>query len=177
MKRKILGIFILALLVFMTPSVFAKNKKEASKKIEELNLKIKSFSDAGDLQKAIEAAEEAVAFSVKEFGPESLETGHAINNTANLYLFSGNPVNAERLYKEAILILVNKKEKDGLEAADYYYNLGMAYAMQSKYDEASKMLNECLQIRVKKLGNKNPETQKVQKTLGEIWEQQKQLPI
>ena len=175
MKVKSLGIYLLVCLIGLPGISFAKASKEAVKKTEEFNKKIKSLADAGDLQKSIETAEEALAFSVKEFGDKSLETAHALNNVANLYMFSGNPANAERLYKESILILTNKKDKEGLEAADYYYNLGMAYAMQKKYDEASKILNQCLQIRAKELGNKNAETQKVQKVLADVWEEQKKL--
>lgn len=177
MKRRGLTAIFLVCAVLSTAALWPKKGGGNSDEIEALSQKVKTLSEAGDLQRAITASEDMLALTLKEYGEKDLRTAEAMNNTANLYLFSGNAENAERLYKDAILVLVNKKPKDSIEAADYYYNLGMAYAMQKKYDEASKILNQCLQIRVKELGNKNPETRKTQDALGEVWEQQKQLDI
>lgn len=173
-------LFFTVFLIALAPTLFAwggKKNKETLAELEALKKKVELSSQAGDLQAAIEAAEDVLALTAREFGAQSIEAGEAMNNTASLYLLSGGALNAERLYKEAILILAAKKDKYSLEMADYYYNLGMAYAMQEKYDQASSILNQCLQIRAKELGQKHPETQKVQNSLADVWEQQKKLPV
>ena len=167
--------WILMLTVFFIFSGFGfgGEKKEAAKKIETLNRTINEAASKGDLQKAIMAAEDALAIATKSFGENSFETAKAMNNVANLYMYAGHPGEAERLYKNSILIEVEEKGGDSLEAADSYYNLAMAYAMQKKYDPAGKMLNQALKIRTKELGASHPETLKVQKMLDEVWSQQK----
>ena len=166
---KLTAVFILVV-IFSVPNAFAFGKGEAKKKIDALNKQVSEAANKGDLQAAITAAEEVFDVSVKTFGEKSLETSRAMNNMANLYMYAGNAADAERMYKNAILIEVTEKGKDSTEVSDSYYNLGMAYAMQEKFDEARQVMNLSLLIRQGKLGASHPDTVKAQKMLDELWQ-------
>ena len=168
--------FKMAAAVFLTGSVlvsspaFASKKSDAKKEIENLNQKIKESGDKGDLQTAITAAEDALDAATKGFGENSLEAAKATMNVANLYMYADHAADAERLYKNAILIQMNKKvDPNGPEMADSYYNLAMAYAVQKKYDEGRDLLNKCYKIRAQRLGENHPDTQKARKALDDVW--------
>ena len=93
-----------------------------------------------------------------------------MNNLANLYLYLKRAAEAERIYKEAILIDIEKLDKDGAEMAAIYFNLGVAYAMQKKYNAAINILNRALTIRLIKLGPDAPATKNVQQMIAELTE-------
>ena len=165
------SVLFLSVLFLAYPQAVFAGKKEANQKIEALNHQIKAAGEKGDLQAAIEAAEQVYDISKKEFGEQSLEYSKAMNNMANLYMYANHAEDAERFYKQAIVIEADKKGSDSLDLAGSYYNLAMAYAMQKKYDEARKMLTKCHAIRAKNLGAENPETKKAQEALDQIWNQ------
>lgn len=154
-------------------SLYAGNKKDAQKKIDALNQEVQKAADGHDLQKAITSAEDALDIASKEFGESSIEAAKAMNNVANLYLFSDHPQEAERLYKQSILIESYEKGKDSLEVADSYYNLAMAYAMQKKFDEARKMMDLTFKVRKEKLGASHPDTLKAQEMGNTLWNESK----
>lgn len=161
-------IYLLTFLFLFSESALA-SKKEALKQIETLNHQIQQAGEKGDLQAAITAAEEVLAISQKTFGEQAPEAAKALNNVANLYLYSDNALQAERLYKEAILIEADKYGKDSKELADSYYNLAMAYAVQKKYEEGRQMLTKSHQIRLKNFGEDHPDTKKAREALDQIW--------
>lgn len=170
MKQTNVWILIfLAGCVMMPPFAFAGKKEDAKKIIDALNQKVKAAGEKGDLQGAIDAAEEVLEVTTKAYGEKSLESARAMNNVANLYLYADHADNAERLYKNMILILIKRLNHKDLEIADAYYNLAMAYAVQKKFDPARKMLNDCYKIRAEKLGENHADTQKARKALDDIW--------
>ncbi len=137
-----------ALLISFTASpAFAESKKEAKKKIETLNADIKKAADTGDLQKGIDAAEEAFEISARVFGEDSME--------------------AANLLKKAILNM-SQTDMKSTDVADAYFNLAMSYAMQTKYDEARKSMNLALQIRTEKLGEEHEQTQKARRMFEQL---------
>lgn len=151
-------------------------QEDAAKQIDVLNQKIKEAGEKGDLQAAITAAEEALDKSAALYGEKSGEKAKALNNVANLYMYAEHAVDAERLYKEAILIEVDKFGTDSLEIGDSYFNLAMAYATQKKYDEAREMLKKTLSIRTEKLGAEHADTKKVHEVIKEIWNETPSAP-
>ncbi len=162
------------LAVFLLHSGFgreATKKKEVQKQIDALNHTVQEAANKGELQKAITAAEDVLDLAKKEFGDSSIEAAKAMNNVANLYLFIGHPTDAERLYKDSIILEVTKYGNDNVEIADSLYNLGMAYAMQKKYGEALKMVDRVLKIRKEKLGANHPETLKAQEMATTLWKE------
>ncbi len=168
-KFKALMLFIFVSFLCFPLTSYAGKKEEAQKKIEVLNGKVKAAGEKGDLQEAITSAEEALQVANKEIGEKSIEAAKALNNVANLYMFAEHPLDAERLYKKAILIEAEHYDKNGAEIADSYYNLGIAYAVQKKFTEARKILDKAYKIRVEKLGRDHPETKKTRQTIDEIW--------
>lgn len=157
-----------ALLISFTASpAFAESKKEAKKKIETLNADIKKAADTGDLQKGIDAAEEAFEISARVFGEDSMEAANAMVNLANLYMYAEDPAGAENLLKKAILNM-SQTDMKSTDVADAYFNLAMSYAMQTKYDEARKSMNLALQIRTEKLGEEHEQTQKARRMFEQL---------
>ncbi len=151
-----------------TGSAFAKDPGEGTKKIRALNDQIVAANERRDLPAALHAAEEAVRVAKKEFGPDSLPAADTMNNLANLYLYLKRAAEAETLYKQAILIYLEKTDKEGVEMAAHYFNLGVAYAMEKKYAAAVNILNKALIIRLKKLGPDNAETKNVEQMITEL---------
>jgi tetratricopeptide (TPR) repeat protein len=170
-----LTVFLVLLLSLSLPA-YAGKKDEARKQIETLNQKIKQAGEAGDLQAALEAAEQAYEIAERDLGKKSIETARAMNNMANLYMYADHAADAERIYKNAIIIETKEYGKEHPALADSYYNLAMAYAIQQKYKEASKMMDKAYKIRVEKLGPDHPDSQKIRTALKEIWGEQAKQP-
>ncbi len=171
MKYSLLKIAPVCLLVFcfFANPVQANEKTEAKKKIHAFHQKAKEASNAGDLQAAIDAAEQALGIALETFGDKSRETAEETNNVANLYMFAGFPAEAEALYKKAILIESKHLGKKDLALADSFYNLAMAYAMQKKYQDARIMLKKAYEIRVRKLGENHPDTLEIRQAQEQIY--------
>lgn len=166
--RAISFIIFISILAAAVPA-YAGKKDSAKKEIDALNQQIKEAGEKGDLQAAIEAAEKAFDIASDKFGKESKEAAKAMTNMANLYMFAHHAEDAERLYKNVILIESKIYSENDLNLADSFYNLAMAYAVQKKYDEARKMLDRTYKIRLQRLGEDHPDTQKIRKTIDEIW--------
>lgn len=164
-------LFLLSLLCFLVlqagPS-FAKDHSAAAETIRGLNKQIAEANEKQDLPGALRAAEEAVQVAKAEFGATSVEVADAMNNLANLYLFADRAVAAEQLFKQIILIYLEKKDKKGTEMADLYVNLGIAYAAQKQYSAALKVLNKALIIRREKLGPDDIATKKVEEMMEDF---------
>lgn len=154
--------------VFSAPA-YAGKKDGADKEIEALNQKIKAAGEAGDLQAAIEAAEKAFETASGKFGKESRETAKTMTNLANLYMFAHHAEDAERFYKNVILIESKIYSENDLTLADSFYNLAMCYAAQKKYDESRRILDKAYRIRLQRLGEDHPGTVKIRKTIDAIW--------
>ena len=172
MKSKLLmtaGILILSLVIFSVPSY--AGKKEATKQLDVLNEKVKEAGKKGDLQAAIDAADQALALALKEFGEKSIETVKALNNVGNLYMYANHAEDAERLYKKAILIETDLHGREDLGVADSLFNLAMSYAVQKKFEEAGKTMNRVYKIRIEKLGESHPETKKAREALDNLWKE------
>lgn len=170
MKKTKLPLAVIAgFIIFIVSAPVYANKESAASAIDVLNEKVKEAGKKGDLQTAIEAAENALEIAQREIGKDSMETARALNNVANLYMYAGHPVESESLYKQAILIETEHHDKDSLTVADSFYNLGMAYAVQKKYMEARKVLERALKIRSEKLGTDHADTLKIRDAIDEIW--------
>ena len=169
-KRKFIfwTVVFLSALNFSSP-VYAGKKEDAKKQIEVLNQKMKEAGEKGDLQAAIDAAEQALEIASEHFGKESAETAKTMTNAANLYMYAHHAEDAERFYKNVILIESKIYSENDLNLADSFYSLAMAYAVQKKYPEARKMLDKAFKIRAKRLGENHPDTQKIRETIDKIW--------
>ncbi len=165
---KSVSVFFLSFCL-LSSGAYANDKTEAKKQIHDLHKKVQEASEAGDLQAAIEAAEQAHEIASEAFGDKSREKSEELNNVANLYMFAGHPAEAAELYKNAILIETGQRKKKDLTLADYFYNLAMAYAMQKKYPDARIMLKKAYEIRVKQLGEDHPDTNKIRKAQEQIF--------
>ena len=159
---------ILFCLVAQAGSAFAKDQKAAAAKIQALNDQIVASNEARDLPTALRAAEEAVQVAKEGYGKGSLQAADTMNNLANLYLYLKRAREAEQLYKQAILIDLKKLDKEGVEMAAIYFNLGVAYAMQKKYTTAIDILNKAFNIRLKKLGPDSVETKNVEQMIADL---------
>ncbi len=156
-------------LVLQAGPALANDQKAAAETLQTLNREIAEANDKQDLPSAIHAAEKAVQVAKTEFGSKGLEAAGAMNNLANLYLFADRAAEAETLFKETVLIYLEKKDKKGTEMADLYVNLGIAYAAQKKYRESLKILEKALIIRREKLGPDNIATKKVEEMMGDFY--------
>ena len=170
-RFRYISLFLLSILFFLgahTGPVFAKDQKAAEAKIQALNDQIVAANENKDLPAALRAAEEAVQVAKTGYGENSLQAADTMNNLANLYLYLKRAAEAEQLYKQSVLIDLEKLDKEGTEMAAIYFNLGVAYAMQKKYSAAINILNKTLNIRLKKLGPDSAETKNVEQMIAEL---------
>ncbi len=170
MRQIILAFTLVIAAAGVQPVCFAKldSKAEAREKIKALNQKVIEAGKANDLQAAIVAAEDALSVASLAFGDDDPETAKALNNVANLYLFSEHPKEALELYKKALEIDNKKSGKKSIEAADTSYNMAMAYGMLAKFDDARASMKRTIEIRREKLGATHPDTLKAEQMLNEI---------
>ena len=170
-KRWYISLLLLSIffcLIVQAGSALAKDHSAAAARIQALNDQLVAANEARDLPAALRAAEEAVRVAKSEFGENSLEAADTMNNLANLYLYLKRAAEAEQLYKQSVLIDLEKLDKEGTEMAAIYFNLGVAYAMQKKYSAAINILNKTLNIRLKKLGPDSAETKNVEQMIAEL---------
>ena len=132
--------------------VCAKDPELGKEKLRDLNAQIIEADEKQDLPAALSAAEEAVRVAKTEFGEKSLEAADTMNNLANLYMAANRAPEASQIYQQAILINLEKQDKNSIAMAEIYFNLGVAYAAQKKYKPAIDILRKSRAIYLEKQG-------------------------
>jgi tetratricopeptide (TPR) repeat protein len=172
-KKKDAGLFYFfagVLLCLLTPAgpVFAEDAQTAGARILALNREIIAANERRDLPAALQAAEEAVRVAKAELGQESPAAADTMSNLASLYLHIKRPAEAEQIYKETVPIYYREYGGESETLAKAYFNLGGAYAMQQKYNDALDVLHKAFAIRTKKLGPDDAATKNVRQMISEI---------
>ncbi|MEO7394250.1 MAG: CHAT domain-containing tetratricopeptide repeat protein [Chitinophagaceae bacterium] len=104
----------------------------------------------GENNKSLTAYSVAIEIAEKYFGKDSRQEASLLSNQGNTYQVMGNYAAAEVVLKKSQEI---RKTILGEQHPDYalsLINLGMVLVMQSRYDEADKLLADAINIYVKK---------------------------
>lgn len=136
------------------------------------NHKIQEAVDRGDLVSAVKAAESSVEIARSAFGEKHINVADSKNNLANLYLLQNRFDEAEKLYKEGILI-ENELRPESIGLADSLFNLSMLYASTGRYPQAAEYVKKSLAIKEKALGAEDPAVLKLREMLKTIEGEQK----
>jgi len=111
----------------------------------------------------------------EKFGAEDLRVADAANDLAVLYATTGKAMEAELLFKRALIIGEKGLGTDHPGVGATVQNLGILYATQQKYQEAEPLLKRALEINLKRFGVAHSRTALTLKTLSSFYAIQGQL--
>jgi len=111
----------------------------------------------------------------EKYGAEDLRVADAANDLAVLYATAGKSVEAELLFKRALVIGEKGLGTDHPGVGATIQNLGILYATQQKFQEAEPLLKRALEINLKRFGVAHSRTALTLKTLSSFYAIQGQL--
>jgi esterase/lipase superfamily enzyme len=122
-----------------------------------LNQQFEQLYRAGKYAEAIELAQRALTVAERQFGPDDVQVGRALNNLAELYRAQGRNGEAEPLIKRAFTIDEKALGAEHPSVGEDLNNLAGLYREQSRYAEAEPLYKRALAIDEKALGPNHPE--------------------
>jgi len=117
-----------------------------------------AYRSIGEIAKALEQIERAVALYREHRGPEHPDTLVATNNLATTYAAAGKHEQALRLQLENVEKLKRTLGLDDSRTLIGMANLASTYAGAGRRDRAVPLLEETLKIRQTKFGSDHPDT-------------------
>jgi CHAT domain-containing protein/Tfp pilus assembly protein PilF len=137
-----------------------------------LDQRARELYQAGRYSEAIPLAEEVLAISEAELGPNHLDTATSLNNLALLYEAQGRYEDAEPLFQRALGIREAELGPNHPLTANSLNNLAKLYRAQGRYDDAESLLQHALAIREAELGANHPDTATSLNDLAELYRAQ-----
>ena len=124
---------------------------QLSEDLEGLDRQVVQHYQAGRYAAAIPLAEQAVALAERLHGPNSLETGKAVQGLALVYLQQGRYADAEPLYKRALVIKEAVLGPEHSDVGTTLYGLALLYVQQARYAEAEPLYKRVIALKEKVL--------------------------
>ncbi|MEM9163112.1 MAG: tetratricopeptide repeat protein, partial [Cyanobacteria bacterium P01_F01_bin.4] len=101
-----------------------------------LNAQVLALYEQGRYGEALPLAQQALEQWRRLLGNEHPQVAIALNNVAEMYRTTGNPIAAEPLYQEALAIQAATLPAGAAETAVTLNNLGLIYIQQGRYSDA-----------------------------------------
>ena len=176
----LIAVVIIVILVIFLPKLF--QQKRAMPTVEELtrghdvdtlwkalNIQLVKLHELGQYKEATKIAEESLK-SVKDiYGSDHIQTAMLTNNLAALYRGQARFIEAEPLFKEAIVIWEKHLGKESNEVASGLNNLADVYKLQKKYPDAESLYKNSLEIFEKNLGKEDINVAVVMENLADLY--------
>jgi len=143
-----------------------------AKKVKELDAEAKRLFEAGKYADASAIAEQILAWTEANLGPEHIDTATSCHSLAFLYANQGLYGKAETLYKQAIAIRNKALGPEHPETASSLHSLAFLYADQQLYAKAESLHTQALSIYQRVLGPEHPVTSISLYYLGMLYEAQ-----
>jgi tetratricopeptide (TPR) repeat protein len=115
-------------------------------------------AEAGQFDKALPVAEQALAIREKTLGAKHLDTSSSLNTFALIHQDKGDYVKAEPLYQRALTIHEKKLGAEHPSTATSLNNLAAIYKSKGDYAKAESLHQRALAIYEKSLGVNHPLT-------------------
>ena len=139
---------------------------------ETLNEQVKALYKAGEYDKGVRVAEQALKVAEKSFGPNDPSVATSLNNLAELYRVQGKYAEAEPLFERSLAITEKALGKDHPSVATSLNNLAGLYRAQGKYAEAEPLYERSLAIYEKALGKDHPSVATSLNNLAGLYDEQ-----
>ena len=107
-----------------------------------------------------------LAIEEKVLGPEHPDVAGSLYNLAYLYEFQGNYIEAEPLYRRAVVILENALGPEHPDVAPALNNLAELLRLQGNYPDAEPLFRRALAIHENALGPEHPDVAATLNNLG-----------
>ena len=137
--------------------------------------------DIGNYSSALSFAMKAKEAAIKEYGEDTEQYAHSLNNLGLTYDKQGQYDKAEPLYQKASKICKKVFEKKNPRIAININNLARMYQKQGRYDEAETLYKQALNGRKEAWGVKHYYTAQSLNNLAEFYthtkQPQKALPL
>jgi len=127
-----------------------------------------ALKEEGSFQDAVRLAQERVAASEKEFGPDHLQTAIWLNQLGSLQTHLGDYDQAEQAYLRSLDIKRRAKRPHPLAVAVSLLNLGDLYVIKGDYARAEPLLQQARELREKALGADHPDVAPCLASLGRL---------
>lgn len=109
---------------------------------------------------------------IKSNSTEHPFTANTYNNLASLYLAHGDYENAQKYYRQAMIIHEKVLGKEHPDIAITYNNLANVYKGQGNYENAMYYYLQALAIREKMLGREHPDTARTYNNMATLYQDQ-----
>lgn len=163
---------IVALVVMLVPAVACAQRADGRHQWNELNGQTVKAYGQGQYDVGVRAAEAALTFARKAFGPRDPDTLTSMNNLALLYMGQGRYGDAEPLYREALQTSREMRGPRNPDTLASMHNLARLYEDQGRYGEAELLFREVLQAVREALGPLHPDTLITMSSLAGLYEDQ-----
>ena len=102
-----------------------------------------------------------------------------VSERAELHEEKGNYVEAERLYKKALVLKSKETGEESFELVPYLYNLGMTQFATDKHDDALTSFNRLLNLLTLQQAQISGEINEVRYLINEVYREQDEeaMPI
>ena len=127
-----------------------------------------ALKEEGNFQDAVRLAQERVAQSEKELGPDHFQTAIWLNQLGLLHTHLGDYDQAERAYRRSLDIKQKAKRPYNLAIAVSLLNLGDLYVIKGDYARAEPLLQRARELREKALGANHPDVAPCLASLGRL---------
>jgi CHAT domain-containing protein/Flp pilus assembly protein TadD len=127
-----------------------------------------ALKEQGNFQDAVRLAQERVAQSEKEFGPDHLQTAIWLNQLGLLHSHLGDYDQAEQAYLRSLDIKEKAKRPSNLAIAVSLLNLGDLYVTKGDYARAEPLLQRARELREKASGVNHPDVAPCLASLGRL---------
>jgi tetratricopeptide (TPR) repeat protein len=129
----------------------------------------------GDLERAEQFAQRAVAAYEAIYGPCHVRVANALNSLSGVYYSRGHYLDAEPVCVRALTIYNKCYGSEHADVGMCANNLGMVYHAQGKLGLAELLYQRALPIRKKALGNTHPAVTELMDNLASVLEQTNRL--
>jgi CHAT domain-containing protein/Flp pilus assembly protein TadD len=127
-----------------------------------------ALKEEGSFQDAVRLAQERVAASEKEFGPDHLQTAIWLNRLGSLHTHLGDYDQAEQACLRSLDIKRKAKRPHPLAVAASLLNLGDLYVIKGDYARAEPLLQQARELREQALGANHPDVAPCLASLGRL---------
>jgi len=165
----VLTIFIFLLISVSTTSGNEQKTRLAKKQYNQLMDQLNQYYQAGEFDKALATAEQAVELAIKVLGADHPLTTSAVFTLAQLYQAQGLLQKAETQFLKLLKLYQQTFDAGELDKAIARESLASVYLAQGRYKKAEQQYLQVLKTKTETLGAEHPEVSFSTSSLAELY--------
>ncbi|KIC73178.1 hypothetical protein DB41_JP00010, partial [Neochlamydia sp. TUME1] len=154
---------------------YQRAKNANPQDLEVLNALGIIYKDQGNLDKAAEYSNKALAINLELYDENHPQAAICYSNLGAIYQDQGNLEKAAEYSNKALAINLELYDENHPQVAICYNNLGQIYKEQGNLEKAAEYSNKALAIDLKLFGENHPKVARCYSNLGAIYKEQGNL--